>query len=146
MANVAGGAGRFVLKHGPTLVMKYGPSLMKAAQNVREFVKEHPTIPSWVQARLNDIATQTDTIRKRRGDAAQIRGMVDLVRTQALSSDVSGDVAAWVKRADTIELRVGMTEKLSQPLQKTTLAAIKQEAEALLAEFIGALAYVPPTP
>lgn len=145
MANVRGAAGRFVIKNGPALVLKYGPTALKVVRNIQAFVKDHPTIPTWVQTRLNDIARQIEVVRKRNGDAAQIRGLMDIIRTQALASDVSGDVAEWVKRADSIDLRVGLAERLSPPLQKTTLEGLKAEGEALLAEFIGALAYVPPT-
>lgn len=144
MANIAGGAGKFVLKHGPLLIAKHGPTLMRAVADMRSFMKDHPGVPNWVQDRYTDITRQTDALRKKRGDAAQIRGMVDIVREQAQSADVSGDVAEWVKRADTITLRVGLAERLPPSLRETTIAGLKAESESLLAEFIDALAYVPP--
>lgn len=144
MANAAAGAGRFVLKHGPRLAMKYGPSLMKAVGNVREYVNDHPTIPAWVQERLDNVVRQVDSVRKRRGDAAQISGLLEVLREQMVSLDGAVDLSQWTDHAHNIERRVRVAEKLSQPLRDQKLAELRAETETLLAGFIDAIAYVPP--
>jgi hypothetical protein len=134
MAANVGAAWRFAVKNAPRVFAALG------ALDV--FLKKNPAVSTWLRKQLDEIPKRLAAVQKRRGDAARIRGMLDIVRTvaQELDAQTSGrstaDAATWIRRADDIELRVRLAEAQPRPDQKKTLAGLKAEAEALLADLI----------
>jgi hypothetical protein len=140
----AGTAVKFVVKNGPKIVAALG--------TVSVFLKNHPEIPAWFREQLDDIPKRISAAQARRTDAARIRGMLDIIRDVAREAEVNeadpstADAATWIRRADEIELRVRLAEALPRPEQKKTLARLRTETEALLAERIDAVTGAPPVP
>ncbi|MGT2427145.1 hypothetical protein [Amnibacterium kyonggiense] len=124
------------------LAAKHGPKLGVAATAVGGFLAKNPEVSAWLKGRVDALPGQRDSIRRRRGDAAQIRGMLDIVRDVAGKLRADGAPAAaasdWVRRADDVELGVQLAERLSPPAKKEALSRLKTRAEALLAELIEA--------
>ena len=128
------------------LVIKHGPQILSAVSMIRTFIKANPSLPTWARERLNDIAKRLDGVQKRRGDAAQIRGKLEIVRTEARDLEaepadrVPASSSTWVQRADDIDRALGLAEQLAKAAQKRTLARLNGQADDLLAEVIDAIA------
>ncbi|GAA2753598.1 hypothetical protein [Amnibacterium kyonggiense] len=134
MANGVGSIIRLAAKHGPKIGV--------AATAIGGFLAKNPEVSAWLKGRVETLPKQLDAIRKRRGDAAQIRGMLEIVRDVAGKLHAEGAAAAvasdWVRRADDVELGVQLAERLSPPAKKEAVSRLKTRAEALLAELIEA--------
>ena len=130
-------------------VVKNWPRALAALKELDTFLKAHPGVPTWLRGRLDDIRRRIDAVQKRRGDAARIRGMLDIIRTESRELAAheghrsATDPAAWIRRADTIDHRVRLAEVQDRPEQRRTLARLKAEADLLLADLIDATADVP---
>ena len=126
------------------------PKAVAALKEVDAFLKEHPDVPTWLRRRFDDIRKRIETIPQRRGDAAKIRAMLDIVRTEARDFEAQGghriDAASWAQRADNLERRVRLAEVLNQPEQRTALARLRAEADALVGDLIDATATVQSLP
>jgi hypothetical protein len=140
------GAGNAVVK----AITKYGPRVVKYAPGalvfVTKFLQDHPTVPDWTKQRLTDVADRLRRLRP--GDAEQIQGKLAIVRDEVAKMD---DVPAaltggWLKRAANIEHGANLASKLGKPEQKKTLGSLREQADALLAEVIAAIAYSPANP
>lgn len=124
------------------LVVKYGPKLVKATTLVAQFLIANPAIPNWLRDHLDDLPDRLKLIQKQHGDAAKIRGMLGIIR------DVSGalqahdestvEVAAWLHRADKMELAVRLAEAQPRSEGKKTLKRLLTETGDLLAELLEA--------
>jgi hypothetical protein len=131
---------RFVVKNWPQIVAALGTA--------NTFLKEHPGLQDWWRERLNDVSKRVAAVQQRRGDAARIRGMLDIIRDVAHELDASAadpsrvDAAGWTRRADDIELGVRLAESQARPERRRTLARLKTETDALLADVIDAIARV----
>ena len=124
---------------------KHKALLTTAVAAIGKFLADHPNLPAWAKSRLDDIAKRMQKVPTKQGDAAQILGTVGVVRTEANSlaaeSDIPASVtASWLKRANDIEHAVRLAEQQSQPLQRRTLAKLKSDTEAVLAEIIETVA------
>lgn len=131
---------RFAVKNWPKAVAALGA--------LRVFLKDHPEISKWLREQFDDIAQRVVAVQKRRGDAARIRGILDIIRDVAREWGVqkgdpsTADAALWLRRADDIELGVRLAEQQPRPDQKRTLARLGAEADALLADLLQAMARV----
>jgi hypothetical protein len=89
-------------------------------------------------------------VQQRRGDAAKIRAILEIIRSEAREFEAQGlhriDADSWIQRADTIERRVRLAEVLDERNRKKTLGRLRTEADALVADLIDATAIVPSTP
>jgi hypothetical protein len=135
------------------LVVKNAPKIGVALQAVNVFLKANPAISTWARERLTAVPKQVAAVQKRHGDAAKIRGMLDIVREvagelEAHASDAAGPVVAapWVQRADDIERGVRLAEKQSPPERRKSFARLKEQADALLAELLEATTRVQTVP
>jgi hypothetical protein len=126
------------------------PRAVAALKEVDAVLKEHPDVPTWVRGRFDDIRKRIETIPQRRGDAAKIRAVLEIVRTEAREFEVQGghriDAASWARRADNLERRVRLAEVVKQPEQKAALTRLRVEADALVGDLIDATASVPALP
>ena len=126
--------------------MKHGPQLLAAAGAISAFVKQNPSLPAWAKERLSGVASQLDRVNKRRGDAEQIRGKLEIVRKEAedVQSEAAGPSpdgsATWLQRANDIERALRLAEQQEKTAQKRTLTRLKADADALLAEVIDTIA------
>jgi hypothetical protein len=137
MAADGGGIWRTVAKNSPRVVA--------AVKELDAFLKEHPGIPTWLRDQADTMRKRLIAVQQRRGDAARIRGILDIVRSEAheLGRHEGGgaiDTAAWIGRADNIERRVRLAENQDRSDQRKTLARLRAEAGALLADLIEAVA------
>jgi hypothetical protein len=138
MEGDARGVSRFVAKNWPRVVV--------ALKEVETFLKDHPEVPNRLRRQLDDIRKRLDAVQNLRGDAARIREMLNVVRSEARDLDGPGGTqstagaARWTSRADNIERRVRLAELQDQPAQKNTLAGLRAEAGVLIAELIDATA------
>ena len=125
---------------------KHKALLTTAVAAIGKFLADHPNLSAWAKSRLNDIAKRMQKVPTKQGDAAQILGTVGVIRTEANSlAAENGDIpaavtASWLKRANDIEHAVRLAEQQSQPLQRRTLAKLKSDTEAVLAEIIETVA------
>lgn len=132
------------VKVGPAieLAKKYGPQLGTAVAAIGTFLAKNPKVSTWAQEHLDDLPKRLAVVLQRRGDAAKIRGVLevtrDSVRTlRSKDAERVRDVAdGWVTRADDLELVVGLAEHLGASERRRTLARLRTKADALLAEVI----------
>lgn len=133
------------------LAIKHGPKLGVAATALGAFLSKNPEVAAWLRERASTMPTQLAEVRKRRGDAAQIRGMLEIVRDVAGKLRVDGADGAdggagadgatsadWLRRADDIDLAVQLAERMGQPERRKALARLKTRSEALLDDLIEA--------
>jgi hypothetical protein len=130
-------------------LVKNWPKIIAAIGTLDLFLKNHPGIPAWFRERLDEIPKRIVAVQKRHGDAAKIRGMLDIIRDVAHQLDAhegaqatTDAAASWIRRADDIELGVRLAESQARTEQKKTLARLRTETDALLAELIDAIARV----
>jgi hypothetical protein len=122
------------------------PKILAAVGALNAFLKEHPGVSTWLREQLDDIGKRVVAVQARRGDAARIRGMLDIIRDVAREWDAhqgdrsTADAAPWLRRADDIELGVRLAEKQARPDQKRTLVRLRAETDALLADLLQAMA------
>jgi hypothetical protein len=126
------------------------PKAVAALKEVDTFLKEHPGVPTWVRGRFADIRRRIDAVQQRRGDAAKIRAILEIIRSEAREFEAQGlhriEADSWIQRADNIERRVRLAEVLDERDRKKTLGRLRTEADALVADLIDATAIVPSTP
>lgn len=140
---------KLAAKHGPKaakLIAKHGPGAIAAGAAVFGFLEKHPDLPAQVQARIGTISKRVDDVKKDRGEAAQIREKLDIIRSEATelhtedADFLAEDTQAWIARANGIEHAVRLAEQQSKGEQKETFSRLKGDAEQLLGEIIAAVA------
>jgi hypothetical protein len=135
MASPVGTVLSLVTKAWP-LVLKYGPKAVAALTVVTKFVSDNPKVPEWFRKRIEDLPNRLSDVQKKRGDAAKIRGTLEIIREVALDAqraDASVDAGAYVARADRIERGVRLAETQERGDQKPLLAKLKSDTDSLLA-------------
>lgn len=131
---------------------KNWPHIVRALQAVDAFLKIHPGVSTWIRQQLEEIRGRVVSVQKRRGEAAKIRGMLEIVKDVALELDThaghlsTADATTWIRRADDIERGVRIAETQARPDRKKSLARLRAETDVLLAEVIDAMAGVRPLP
>jgi hypothetical protein len=129
-------------------VVKNWPQIVSALTAANRYLKDHPGLQDWWRERLTEVSKRIVAVQQRRGDAARIRGMLDIIRDVARELDEHAadrsrvDAAGWTRRADDIELGVRLAESQARPERRRTLARLKTETDALLAEVVDAIARV----
>ena len=136
MAGRAQAVFQFALKHGP----KMGEALAVLVS----FIKANPDLPAVLRERLVDISRRINALSKR-GGAAKINGMLDIIRDFARDASPAGadsrvDAGLWMSRVDSIRHRVRLASALPRPAQKKNLALLMTETENALADLINTLA------
>jgi hypothetical protein len=129
-------------KDAVKFIVKNGPKAMAAAAALMAFLKDHPALPSWFRHQADELRKRIAKIPERHGDAARIRGMLDIIRDVAQQTEAHGPqgsgatAASWIARADNIEQRVRLAEAQQGATRKKTLARIATETDELLAALI----------
>lgn len=135
-----------------TFVVTNWPRIAGAIGTMDRFLKEHPDISAWFRERLDEVRKQLIAVQQRRGDAARIRGMLDILRDVVRDLEARPaarpviDASEWIGHAENIERRVRLAEAQSRPEQRKSLARLRAETDGLLAALIDETARVQPRP
>ncbi len=123
-------------------VVQNWPRAREAFKEVDAFLKDHPAVPLWFRGRVEDLRKRFEVAQLQRSDAGRIRATLEIVRTEVRGVQGQPDPAlvvdptSWLQRADNIERRVRLAEAQSKPEQRKTLARLRAEADALIADLI----------
>jgi hypothetical protein len=124
------------------LLVTYGPRVLTAFTVVSKFAADNPLIPKWFRERLEHLPNRLNEVQKRHGDAAKIRGTLDIIRDVARDAQTANepvDAALYVSRADRIERGVKLAETRDRQEQKPLLGKLKADTDALLADVLEAV-------
>lgn len=136
-----------VTKSWPLLV-KYGPQALTAVSVLTKFVTDNPAVPAWFRDRLRDVPKRMNAVQKRHGEAAKIRGTLEIIRDvaqDAHTADARINAADYRSRADRIELGVRLAETQDRQARKIQLGRLKADTDALLAELLESVSGTQPT-
>jgi hypothetical protein len=128
------------------LLLKYGPKAVAAFGVLSKFVADNPRIPTWFRERLEHLPTRLSDVQRRPGDAAKIRGTLEIIRDvarDAQKADERVDAEDYVNRADRIERGVKLAETQDRREQRALLGKLKADTDALLAELLEAVSGTP---
>ena len=145
MTNTAAAVVKIAVKSWPTIAKNW-PKIISTLGLVVKIAHDNPGIPDWFRKRLIDLPRRLDDLQKRRGQAAKIRGVLDVIKDVArdaqLADDGSVDAASFIRRADSIERGVLLAEAQARAERKVTLKRLKDDTAALLTELLGVVARV----
>jgi hypothetical protein len=134
------------------LLMKHGPKALEWGNALAEFIRKNPNLPVWTRKQIDGMSKRLKELSLQRGDAAKVRGMLEIIRDGARKLEAHGGVrpetaaAPWLERADNINLRIDLAVAQPKAEQKRSLAGLKSEATTLLAELIEATERAGSTP
>ena len=147
MATPAGAIWKLAVKNWPEIV-KNGPKVVAAVGVLSQYLKDHPDIPTWLRQRLTAVPERIVREQRKHGEAAKIRGNLDIVRDVARDAEKAAGSpvppSSYIARADGIDRAVRLAEAMSRSEQKSALAQLRTRTDALLAELIDAVAQVEP--
>lgn len=144
MASPVGAIGQAAAK-GVPLIVKHWPKILMAVGALTKFVNDHPDLPDRFRKQLSALPDRIADAQRRRGDAAKIRGTLDIVRDvarDAQEAEHAFESATWIRRADDIALGVRLAEELDRPQRKPALAKLKAQTDTLLADLIDTVAHL----